>query len=272
MAFSFFDPSIHTELKKMNSKKAILSRIGMMAKGIVYLLIGILTTLPILGMGGKASGSKDTLTFLAQQPFGKVLLILIGFSLLAYLFFRCYQAFANLKNHKKDAKGYAMRASYVFSGLVYGFLGFTALKMAFGGSSGNSSSVSKLLNSEYGHIIAIIVAIGLTGKAIYEFHMAYSGKFKDEVNHANISSKARNLLLNAGKIGFTARGIVAAILAFLFFKAGFKHSGGDINRADAFNLLQNEVGAIVMTLVAVGIAAYGMFMVLKSKYPNVNLQ
>lgn len=255
----------------MSSKKEILSRIGMTAKGVIYLLIGVLTVLPIFGMGGKTSSSKGALRYLADQSYGQILLVILGSGLLGYLFFRCYQAFANLKNHDDNAKGYLMRASYVVSGLVYGFLGYTALKMVFGSSSGKGSSVSKVLNSDYGDIIAIGIGLALLGKAIYEFYMAYSGKFKEQVEHANIGSKERKVLTNAGKVGFTARGIVAGILAYLFFKAGLQNTGGDINRADAFNTLQNEFGPIIMGVVAAGIACYGLFMLIKSKYPDVNL-
>ncbi len=255
----------------MSSKKETISRIGMVAKGAIFLLIGILTALPILGLGGKTSSGKGALRFLADQSYGQILLVILGLGLFFYLFFRWYQAFANLKNHDDDAKGYVMRASYVVSGLVYGYLGFTALKMVFGNSSGNSNSMSKVLNSDYGTIIAIIIAIALAGKAIYEFYMAYSGKFTEEVEHAGIDHKERKVLINSGKVGFTARGIVAGILAYLFFKAGLQDTSGDLNRADAFNLLQNEFGSVVMAIVAAGIACYGVFMLIKSKYPGVNL-
>lgn len=256
----------------MDSKRKTVSRIGMIAKGIVYLLIGILTVLPIFGMGGQTSSSKGALRFLAEQSYGQILLVILGLGLFGYLFFRCYQAFANLKNHDDDAKGYLIRASYVVSGLIYGFLGYTALKMVFGSSSGQGNTVSKILNSDYGDIIAIAIGLVLLGKAIYEFYMAYSGKFKEQVEHAQISSKERTLLTNAGKVGFTARGIVAGILAYLFFKAGFQNTSGDINKADAFNLLQNEFGSIIMAIVAAGIAFYGVFMLIKSKYPGVDLR
>jgi hypothetical protein len=256
----------------MSQKKETISRIGMVAKGAIYLLIGILTALPIFGLGGKTSSSKGALRFLADQSYGQVLLVILGLGLLGYLFFRGYQAIANLKNHDDNAKGYLMRGSYLVSGLVYGYLGFTALKMVFGSSSGKSSSVSKVLNSEYGNTIAIGIALVLVGKAIYEFYMAYSGKFKEEVEQAGIDHKARTLLTNAGTIGFTARGIVAGILAYLFFKAGLQNASGDLNRADAFNLLQNEFGSIIMAIVAAGIACYGVFMLIKSKYPDVDLR
>jgi len=258
---------------RMSSKKETVTRLGIAAKGIIYLLIGVLTALAAFGQGGSKTGGKDALQFLSEQAYGKILLIAVGLGLLGYLFYRFYMAFANLKNHNDDIKGYVMRASYLVSGLIYGFLGFTALKLAIGNSSKNSDSsfVAKILNSEYGSYIAIIVALILIGKAIYEFYMAYSEKFKKEVQHANIDYKAQKVLLNSGKIGFTARGIVAGILAYLFFKAGMQNSTDTIDRTDAFNFLQAEFGSLVLGLVAIGVACYGVFMLIKSKYPSINL-
>jgi len=256
----------------MSSKKEMLSRFGMAAKGIVYLLIGVLTALAAFGQGGSKSGKDDILKFLAQQSYGKILLIALGIGLIGYMFYRIYQGFGNLKNLDDDAKGYFKRVAYVISGLIYGFLAFSALKMAFSGDSSDSGSVSKLLNSEYGNIIAFIIALILLGKAIYEFYVAYSGKFKENIEHTSIDSDAKSLLVKAGKMGFTARGVVAGIMAYLFFKAGMGNSDEDINRTDAFNLLQNEFGSIVMGIVALGVALYGVFMLIKSKYPDTNVR
>lgn len=111
----------------MDSKKETLSRIGMLSKGIVYLLIGILTALTAFGQGGNKTSGKGALEFLAQQSYGQILLVIIGLGLFGYLFFRLYQAIADLKNHGDDVKGYVMRGSYVISGLVYGSLAQVAI-------------------------------------------------------------------------------------------------------------------------------------------------
>lgn len=256
----------------MSSKKETLARIGMAAKGVVYLLIGILTALAAFGEGGSKSGKDGILRFLAEQSYGKILLILLGIGLLGYTFYRFYQASANLKNYDDDFKGYFKRGAYFVSGLLYGFLAFSALKMAIGGSSSDSSTVSKILNSDNGDIYAFVIAIALLGKAIYEFYVAYSGKYKEEIEHTDIDSDAKSLLTKSGKMGFTARGIVLALMAYLFFKAGTGNTSGDINRTDAFSLIQQEFGSVVLGLVALGLALYGVFMLIKSKYPDTDVR
>ncbi|NNE33411.1 MAG: DUF1206 domain-containing protein [Winogradskyella sp.] len=255
----------------MSSKKEMLARFGIGAKGIVYLLIGALTAFAAFGQGGSKSGKSDILQFIAEQSFGKILLVALGLGLIGYTFYRFYQAFANPKDLDDDAKGYFKRITYTISGIVYGLLAFSALKMVFGGSTSNSSTASKLLNSEYGNIIALVLALILLGKAIYEFYAAYSGKFKEDIEHAQINNDSKNLLVKAGKIGFTARGIVIAIMAFLFFKAGFSNNESNVNRTDAFNFLQDQFGSTILALVAIGVALYGIFMLIKSKYPDTSI-
>lgn len=256
----------------MSSKKEMIARFGMGAKGLVYLLIGALTALAAFGQGGNKSGKNDILQFVAEQSYGKILLIALGLGLLGYTFYRLYQAFGNPKRHDSNARGYFKRIAYVISGIVYGFLSYSALRMVLIGSSSNSGIASRMLKSDFGNIFAIIIALVLLGKAVYEFYVAYSGKYREDVEHADISSDAQSLLTKVGKMGFTSRGIVAGILAFLFFKAGFGSSRDNINRTDAFSFLQDEFGSVIMGLVAFGIALYGVFMLIKSKYPDTNIR
>jgi len=144
--------------------------------------------------------------------------------------------------------------------------------MSLGNSSGGDSGfVTKLLNSDYGTIIAIAIAVILAGKGIYEFYTAYSGKYTENVEQMEVDADAKSLLIKSGKMGFTARGVVAGIMAFLFFKAGLQDRSKDIDKAQAFEFLQNEFGSIVLGIVAIGIALYGVFMLIKSKYPDTNV-
>ena len=139
----------------MSSHKKTFARLGMAAKGAVYCIIGILTAMAAFGQGGQKAGSKGAIEYLTGQPFGQILLILLGLGLLGYVFWRFYQVFANPKNLDNDFKGYAMRVAYFISGLLYGGLAFYAFKLAFSGSSGGSSSSSSgLLSGSNGDTIA----------------------------------------------------------------------------------------------------------------------
>lgn len=261
----------------VNNKKEKLARFGIATKGGVYCLIGILTAMSALGMGGKKTGSSGVLDFIVQQTFGQVLLFIVGLGLAGYVFWRFYQAIEDPEDKGSDAKGIATRIGYGASGVFYAFLAFTAIKTAIGsgsGSSGNGkeSFVATLLGETYGQILVGVLAAIFLGKAAYQLWRAYSEKFRDKVTSTGLGQKAQKTILYAGKVGYTSRGIVLGIISFLTFKAAFTaNSSSAGGTKDAFQFLQNEFGTIVLIAIAVGLIAYGVFMMVKARYREMSL-
>ena len=247
----------------MSSKKENFARFGMLTKGVVYSLIGVLTALAAFGMGGEQAGTEGALHYIAKQSFGQIILIIMAMGLLGYVFWRLYQAFANPQNLDNDLKGYVKRFAYVISAFIYGGFAYYAFKLAMGSSS-SSSSMSSTNNT-----IIIAVGIGMLVKAIYDIYRAYSEKFREGIEEAELSNEEQSLLLNAGKFGHTARGLVIGLMAYLTLKSGFSNSNSVSTQTDAFSYIQNEYGSIVLAIFALGLLGYGVYMFIKAKYPNV---
>lgn len=255
----------------MGNKKEKFASFGIATKGIVYLIIGILTSLAAFGYGGKKSGSETVIDFISKQSFGRILLIILAIGLLGYVFWRWYQAFTNPQNIENNAKGTVKRIAYFISGLIYGALAVKAVVTVMGSNSGGKSFTAKVFESDYATAVAIIIGLGLVGKGIYEFYKVYSGKFKEDVQSAGIPHQAQNLILKAGKVGHTARGLVVGILGFLFLKTGFAGNANKMSKTDAFGFIENEFGNIVLGLIALGLVAYGVFMIIKAKYSSLSV-
>ncbi|MCM8570019.1 DUF1206 domain-containing protein [Gramella jeungdoensis] len=257
----------------MSSKKKNFARFGMAAKGAVYCIIGILTALAAFGQGGEQTGGKGALKYLAEQSYGQFLLIVLAVGLLGYVFWRFYQSFANPNGFEDNPKGYGKRVAFFISGLLYGGLAFYSFKLAFGGGgSGDSKSMTgSLMSGSNGDTIAIIIGIGMAIKAVYDLYRAYSGKFREEVEETGMDHKEQKLLINAGKFGHTARGVVIALMAFLTLRSGLS-SGNDIGtQTDAFSFIQNEFGSFALGIVAIGLVGYGVYMFIKAKYPAISV-
>ena len=61
-----------------------LARAGLVARGIVYGIIGILALKLAVGSGGKATTQRGALMTIAREPFGKALLIATAIGLAGY--------------------------------------------------------------------------------------------------------------------------------------------------------------------------------------------
>src|SRR5689334_411677 len=68
------------------------ARGGFVARGLVYGIIGFLALKLAFGAGGKTTDQKGALETVAQQPFGKVLLVLVAIGLAGYACWRFVRA------------------------------------------------------------------------------------------------------------------------------------------------------------------------------------
>ncbi len=85
------------------------ARVGHAAKGVVYSLIGILAIKEAIGAGGQVGGGQEAVAYLGTQPFGQVLLVLIGTGLAGYALWRFLMAAQDTENDGTDGQGIAKR-------------------------------------------------------------------------------------------------------------------------------------------------------------------
>lgn len=257
----------------MTLNKEKFARFGLSSIGFVYILVGILTGLSALNLGGRQTGTKGAIGYLAYQPIGKFLVAVVAIGLFSYAFWRLHQSFMDSRHLGADFKALFTRGGYLTGAIFYGFLGIVALKLFLGSTNNNKAElVANLLNSTYGSILTMAFGIILAGKAIYEIYYILSGKFKKNVNSPEITSKVKSLILKLGIIGHGARSIVFGIMAFLTVRAGVTIRNEEVSTVkDAFQFLNFEFGALILSGVAIGIICYGLFMMVKAKYLYINI-
>lgn len=253
--------------------KENIARFGLSAMGFVYVLVGILTAMTAFNWGGKKTGTKGAIAYLAGQPFGKILLATMAIGLFSYAFWRIYQTFYDTRNLGKDFKALFTRAGYFTGGLFYGTLGFVAVKLLFGSGYDNQQKVIiNALSSKYGSYFAIIFGLVLAGKAIFESYFVVSNQFKKNVQASEMPPKAQTTLLKFGVIGHSARALVFGVMSFLTVRTGVTFRNKKMSTlTDAFQFLDNEFGDVVLGLVALGFLCFGLFMFVKAKYLYINI-
>ena len=109
-----------------------LARVGLVAKGASFALVGILAIKLALASGGKATSRQGALQSLAQHSFGKFLLILLAVGFAAYALWRFAQTFFDKNDVGDGAKGLAKRAGYFGRGAIYASLTYSTVKIIAG--------------------------------------------------------------------------------------------------------------------------------------------
>ena len=256
------------------------ARFGMFAKGVVYVILGVLTAMAAFNVGGEqATGKSGALEFVYSQPFGKFMLALVALGLLGYVVWRWIQAFKDPEADASDdeKKRGVKRVGYFISGLTYGFIAFEAGRMVFsGGSSGGSggssqkqSLVAQILEMPAGQWIIGLIAAILFGKAIYQFWKSLSGEFDKKVQDSGeLDQRVKSILHKAGFVGYLARGVVVGIIGYFFLKAALQSDSGEVEGTKgAFEFIGSmTAGPWLLGIVAIGLACYGVFMFVKARY------
>ena len=115
-----------------------LARAGLVARGVVYGIIGILALKLALGDGGKATDQEGALQTIARQSFGKALLLLVAIGLGGYALWRLVRAAVGHGAEQTDS-GFD-RISALDSGIAYGLLCIAAIGILTSSGGGGGST------------------------------------------------------------------------------------------------------------------------------------
>jgi hypothetical protein len=251
-----------------------LARAGHTAKGIVYIIIGFLAFQAAFGMGGQTTDSRGALQKIVQQPFGRVLLSVVGIGLLSYALWRVVQAYLDPDYKGSDAKGLAKRFGYVVSGLAYGGLALTAFRIVSGNGGSKSSQqdwTAKLLAQPLGQLLVGMVGVVIVGLGLSAFYKAASAKFREHLKLSEMSQTEETWITGVGRAGYAARGVVLAIVGWFFIQAA-RHANPKESRGldQALDTLaQQPHGRWLLGIVAAGLAAYGIYTIAEARYRRI---
>jgi hypothetical protein len=247
-----------------------LARFGYAAKGSVYIIIGALAALAAFNMGGRTTDTRGALIEILYQPYGKYLLAAVAVGLFGY-------ALKDTEDKGSDFKGIATRSGYAVIGLVYAGLAFSAIQMVFGSAGANSGGdpaqewTARLLAQPFGQLLVGAIGLGFIAFALYQFYKAFTAKFRENLMNEKMSEAAKSFALRMGQFGLSARGIVFAIIGFFLILAALQ---SDASEAQGLNgallaLEHQNFAPWLFALVALGLAAYGFFMLVLAKYRRI---
>ena len=249
-----------------------LARLGYATEGAVYALIGLLAAGAAFGAGGRTTGQRGAFEVVAKSPFGSVLLGLIAVGFLGYALWRSLQAIMDPDGEGTDVKALGKRVGYGVSALVYAGLAFSAAGLVFGTASDSGGSTDDwtalLLSWPLGQVLVVGVGAIVVGVGLHELYQAYKADFLEYLKLDEMGEKARQWTKRWGRLGIAARGIVLGIVGAFLIRAALEYDpqearglGGALQ-----TLVQQPLGPWLLGAVALGLVAYGLFMLSVARY------
>jgi hypothetical protein len=241
------------------------ARIGFVVSGLLHLLIAWLALRVAWWSPGTKADQSGALAMLRERSWGVVVLwiCVVGFAALALW----QLTDAILGQHGSDAKertGARLKAAAKAG--VYAVLAYTSLRFALG--SGQSSSkqtrdfTRQLMSHSGGRALVIAIGLVVLGVAAYHVYKGWTRGFRrDLVEHPGTTVEY------LGVVGYIAKGIALAIVGVLFCLAGFQKKASEASGLDGAlkTLREQPFGPYLLTLVALGLAAYGLYSFWRAK-------
>jgi hypothetical protein len=247
-----------------------LARAGYVARGVVYLVVGWLAA-RAAWRHGRPGGTDDALDTVHAMPGGRWLLVLLAVGLAGFALWRFVQAALDPEGSGSDAKGAAKRIGHAASGLVHAGLALTAARLAMHWGGGGGASWADTALSGRGRAVILAVALGTAGYGVYQLVRAWRADVGKRLDLSSVSEGTRTWLVRAARMGLGARGVVFVVAGLLVVRAA--HRGGGAEPPDleaALRALQAQPeGAAMLGVVGVGLAAYGIFELVKARYRRI---
>jgi hypothetical protein len=250
-----------------------LARVGYVAKGVVYAVVGVLAAQLAFGTGGQTTGTTGALHTIGSQPWGQGLLALTGIGLACYAIWRFVQGFLDPEHKGTDAEGIVKRLAYVGSGIIHGSLAITAFSLAAGNGGGGGggstqSMTAELMSYPWGLWLVGLVGVVTLGIGLRQFYRAYEESFLRKWHTAAMSAEQRRWGTRAGRWGLSARGVVFVMMGFFFIRAAIQHDASEAIGLDGAlaKLATTGFGPWVLGVVALGLVAYAVFCFVQARY------
>lgn len=238
------------------------ARLGYVASGILHLLLGwVAVQLAWSDYAGSAD-QDGALRLLAGSAIGSALLWLcvLGFAVLAL--WQGAEAVTGRKTSERLAS--AGRA------VVYVALALTTVSVLLGTSGGGTASAGSttagLMTSPAGRLLVGAVGVGIIAIGGYHVVKGWRRRFLEDLR-----SHPGRWTERAGRIGYIAKGIALALVGGLLLAAATGTAAQQAPGLDGAlrTLLQLPAGQVLLTLVGLGFAAYGVYSFARARHARL---
>jgi hypothetical protein len=252
-----------------------LGRAGLVARGVIYAIVGVLAVKLALGDGGEATNQQGALRTIAEQPFGKGLLVLTAIGLLGYASWRLIRAAVG---HGREATDDTKdRIAGAASGIAYAILFFTAVRILTtgGGGSGGSGQAQQatggVLDWPGGPWIVGIAGLVLIGVGLDQGRKGVTQEFLEDSKTGEMTPRVRKAFTAVGVFGHVARMVVFGVIGWFLIKAAIDYDPDQAVSLDGAlsRLGQASYGPMLLGVVAAGLVGFAVYSVLDARYRRV---
>lgn len=243
------------------------ARAGLVARGVIYLLVGALALQIAFGDGKRQADRGGALAELSDKPFGAVLLWALGAGLVGMALWRLSEAlFGSVGRDGRSAK---KRLLAVVRCVFYGFVAYSVLSFAAGSGGGGQGAsdkqskdvTAKVLEVPAGQWIVALAGAGVAVAGVWIGVRALMRSYQEDFKLGAMSPWTRRLVDVTGVGGGAARGLVFATAGAFAVRAAVDYEPDKAKGLDDTlrSFADTPLGPWLLACVAAGLVLFGLF-------------
>ncbi|MFC4470682.1 DUF1206 domain-containing protein [Streptomyces xiangluensis] len=242
-------------------------RAGFTARGVLYLLVGMLALQFAFGDGRRQADQGGALAEVAEQPFGAVLLWALGAGLCGMALWRLSEALFGAAG--PDGRTGKKRLSSAARAVFYAFVAYSVLSFAAGArGSGSGSSdgrsrdvTARVLELPGGQWFMGVAGVAVACVGVVMGVRAVARRYRKHLRLGQIPPQTRRLVDTAGVVGGAARGLVFAAAGVFALRAAVEYEPDQAKGMDDTlrSFTETTMGPWLLVGVAIGLVLFGVF-------------
>jgi hypothetical protein len=244
----------------------LVARSGYLAKGLIFLAVGVLALLAVFGFAeGRVTGTDGAIHVLGGSGPGRWGFGLLALGLAAHVFWRLYQAFVDPAEKGRDWSALIQRAGFIVSAGFYLSMVAVTLSAVTGLIQADQSSadlVGQALDWPGGRWAVGLVGLVVIAVAVYQAWRAWAQPFRPKWIGDRGAHLAHPVLAGVASYGIAVRALLFLVLGWHLLRAGWFVSGSEM--IDVATWLwrimgHRHFGNLLLALVASGLICYGLY-------------
>jgi Domain of Unknown Function (DUF1206) len=265
-----------------------VSRAGLAARAVVYLMVGYLAgrvALTAAGVGqastARPASGGGALEALAEHPGGRVALALLAAGFLGYALLALVQAGFRHQDVENPAERWGKRLFFAGVALLYAaFFGYTTSLLLRPGSGQRSASGSRAQETEltarvlswpYGQLLVGGIGAVLVVAGVGFAYQAVTTNFQERLKHDRMRPAIWRTATVLGAVGSWARAVVLVLVGVFVIAAAVTFDPDKARGLDASlrTVAGQPYGPWVLGAVALGLICYGAYVLIETVYRKV---
>ena len=243
----------------------------------MHVLIAYLALRLAWGVDGADADQTGALQTVASGPGGRTLLWTIGLGMLALALWQAGEVllwWRGLLDRAHRIRTAVVITKCLAKALVYAVLGGTALLFAVGLEYEADERLQDLtddtLDIPGGTAMVVAVAVAVIAVGIYTLIRGITGGFMRDIDLPAAPDRWEPLIEHVGRVGYVAKGIAFGLVGVLLWQAAMS---ADVSAATGLDGAMTAIAGVaagpwLLTAVAVGFAAFGVYALARARYPD----